>query len=190
MARGSIFITNYVERKEIMHGYWYSYLEEGIKKVLRVYKQEELIFEQEAGKGDAFDLLIRGSKTLLTPMTPPRKDWELIAWLLGYSKNERTHSYQEYLEILERKREKCESPGYVESILEGPHFEFSEYSNVDDENHEYNNLVCYIDEEITKNEICHLIPEFIYPQQYVKELLLKRFGIADKEFKKALSIFD
>lgn len=190
MARGTIFITNYVQRKEVKDDHWYSYLEEDTKKVLRVYNQEELIFEQVANQGDAFEVLIKGSKTFVTPMTPPRKDWEVVAWLLGYSKSERTFSYKVYLELLEQKREKYETPGYVESILEGPHFEFSEYSNVDDANHEYRNLVCYVDEDITKNEICHLIPEFVYPQQYVKKVLSDRFGITDEEFRKALCVFD
>ena len=190
MARGTIFITNYVHRKEIKEEYWYSYLKEGKKDLLRVYKQEEQIFEQEVRQGDAFEVIIKGNKTFVTPMTPPRKDWEVVAWLLGYSKNERTSSYQEYTELLEDKREKYEKPGCVESMLEGPNFEFIEYSHVTDPMHEYHNLVCFIDEEITKSEICHLIPEFIYPQQYVKKVLFERFGITDEEFKNAISVFD
>lgn len=188
MARGTIFITHYVHRKEIKEEHWYSYLKEGNKDLLRVYKQEEQIFEQEVSQGDAFEVIIKGNKTFVTPMTPPRKDWELVAWLLGYSKTERTSSYELYLELLETKRGKCEVPGYVESVLEGPNFEFAEYSNIDDENQEYRNLMCYVDECINKKEICHLIQYFIYPEQYVKKVLFERFGITDEEFKKAISV--
>ena len=189
MAREKIFITKSVEKKTINNDYWYSYLEEDNKNVLRVYKQEQLVYEGEAGIGDAFEVIIKGRHNdcvWVTPMIPPRKDWETIAWLLGFSKNERFSNYQKYLAELEAKRESCEKPGYVEAILEGPNFEFCEYCIIGEE---YHNLVCWIDENITKEEIIHLIPEYNYPEAYVRNVLKQRFGVTDIEFADALEEF-
>ena len=189
MTRGTIFITNHVMRKDICYGYWYSYQKEEEKEILRVYKEEEKVFEQEAQTGEAYEVLFKKGFPYITPMTPPRKDWEAIAWLLGFSKKERFCSYQIYLDVLKKRREECETASYVESILEGPNFEFVEYSLVDDNKHEYHNLACWVSEEVTKEEICHLIPEFTYPEQYVRKLLSERFGISKEEFDNALAVF-
>lgn len=187
MARNTIFITKQVVSKKIDDEFWYSYLEEQNKKVLRVYKQNGLVHEQEANIGDAFELIVKGENgnfVLVTPMTPPRKDWEAIAWLLGFSKNDRFSNYQEYLAALEKKRDACEKPGYVEAILEGPNFEFCEYCIIGEE---YHNLTCWIDENITKKEVIHLIPEYIYPEPYLRKVLNQRFGVSEEEFDAVVS---
>lgn len=191
--RNAVFISHYVKRKTIKDDYWYSYLKEGNKKILRIYKQEELIHEQEANVADAFEVIFKGDKSgsvFITAMTPPRKDWEAVAWLLGYSKYDRTSVYDEYLNIRDKRREAYEKPGYVESSLAGPNFEFTQYSLVDDKEHEYRNLACWVDEAISKDEILHLVPEFMYPELYVRKVLKERFGISDEEFDKALHVFD
>ena len=193
MARGTIFITKYVEKKEIMEDYWYSYSKEEEREILRVYKQAELIFEQEVKVGDAFEVLVRGNnyeKAFVTPMTPPRKDWEAIAWLLGFGKNERASTYREYSDIRERKRKEIGTDDYVESALEGPNFEFAEISLISGGNHEYRNFACFVDKHITRAEIIRLIPEFVYPEPFVRRTLEERFGITEEEFDKALIEFE
>ncbi len=193
MARGTVFVTNHVKRKQIKDDYWYSYLAEGDKKLLRIYKQEEMIFQQEATIGDAFEVIIKNGKkenAFITPMKPPKKDWEAIAWLLGFSKHERASTYEEYTKLLDSRRKVCEKSDYVESVLDGPKFEFIEYRLVDDETNQYHNLACWVDENITKNEIYLLIPEFIYPEQYVRKVLSEKFGITAEEFDRALSVFE
>lgn len=185
MARGKIFITQYTERTEIKENYWYSYLEDGI---LRVYKQDNMFFEQEAKIHDAFEVIIKGcgnENPFITLMKPPRKKCDLVAWLLGYSKFERTTSYDEFLVILERKRNENDRPGYVELSIAGPNFEFVEYSFIGSGDYNYHNLVCWVDDEITKDEICHLIPEFDYPEFYVRKVLAEVFGVTEKEFDEA-----
>lgn len=191
MARGKVFINQYVAHKEICDDYWYSYLKEETSNILRIYKKDKPKYCKEAEIGDAFEVIIKKSnnkeEVFIWPMTPPKRDWEVIAWLMGYSRNERVSTYEEYLSLLETRREECQKPGYVEATTEGPNFAFTEYSLVNDEKHEYHYLACWVDEEITKNEICHLISEFVYPEQYVKKLLSKRFGITAEEYDKALS---
>lgn len=191
MAREKVFIKQHVTRKEIRDDYWYSYLEEGTSKILRIYKRDKQLFCQEANIGDAFEVIIKrcGNKenVFISPMTPPRRDWEVIAWLMGFSRKERASTYEEYLNLLETRREECQKPGYVEATTEGPNFAFTEYSLVNAEKHEYHYLACWVDEGITKAEICHLIPEFVYPEQYVKKVLSERFGITAQEYDKALS---
>ena len=182
MARGKIFITGYKERKDVIGDYWYSYSEDG---VLRVYKQNNLVFEQGAKIHDAFEVIIKGGNkqnAFITEMTPPRKKWEVVAWLLGFSKFERSALYQEYLEILEKRKEESDKPDYVEFCMSGPNFEFVEYTLIGGEDGNYRNLACWVAEGITKEEVCHLIPEYNYPEFYVRKVLAEVFEVSDEEF--------
>ena len=191
MAREKIFLRQYAKNKKIRDNYWYSYLEEGTSKVLRVYKGKQQLYQQEAEIGDAFEVIIKlcvqKEKVFISPMQPPRKDWEVIAWLRGFGRNERVPTYDEYLILLETRREECQKPGYVESTTEGPNFAFTECSFINGKRQEYKHVACWVDEEITKEEICHLIPEYVYPEQYVRKVLSERFGITAEEFDEALS---
>lgn len=190
MARGSIFITKSVERKEIMGTYWYSYQEEN--SLLRVYKGQAMIDERNAELGEAFEVLTKGENNenhFIFTMTPPRRRGEAIAWLLGYGKRERAPTYEEYLEICKRKRDRFETDEYFESILNGPNFEFCEVSFVGD-SEGYRNLACWVDEDISKEEIIQLIPEYVYPEIFTRRVLEERFGVSKNEFDIALALFD
>ena len=191
MAREKLFLKQYEEHKKISGNYWYSYLEEGNSNVLRVYKGKQQLYQQKADIGDAFEVIIKKcvhkEKVFVSPMQPPRKDWEVIGWLMGFGRNERVSTYEEYVSLLETRREECQKPGYVESTTEGPNFAFTECSFVNGKHQEYKYLACWVDEEITKAEICHLIPEYVYPEQYVRKVLFERFGITAEEFNEALS---
>lgn len=192
MARGTIFITNYTTRKEIKDSYWYCYLEEDCKKILRVYKHDEQVHTQEASIGDAFEVIIKGTNNenvFITPMIPPRKDWEAIAWLLGFGKNERASTYKQYIQIRDRKRLKMRTQ-YIENILDGPNFEFGEFSLIGGEDTGYHNMACWVGENITHDEIIRLIPEFIYPEPFVRRVLKERFNVTEEEFENALDVFD
>jgi hypothetical protein len=189
--RVKLFIKKQVTHQKLCDNYWYSYLEEGTSKVLRVYKGKQQLYERKAKIGDAFEVIIKQcvqkEKVFVSPMQPPRKDWEVIAWLRGFGRNERVSTYEEYVSLLETRKEACQKPGYVESTTEGPNFAFTECSFVNGKRQEYKFLACWVDEAITKAEICHLIPEYVYPEQYVRKVLAERFGITAKEFDEALS---
>ena len=189
--RVKLFIKKQVTHQKLCDNYWYSYLEEGTSKILRIYKKEKLLYRQEANLGDAFEVIIKrcvqNEKVFVFPMTPPKRDWEVIAWLMGFSRKERASSYEEYLSLLETIREECQKSGYAENTTRGPMFAFTECNSVNDKQQEYKYLACWVDEEITKEEICHLIPEYVYPEQYVRKVLLERFGITDEEFDKAIA---
>lgn len=184
--RNRIFLSQHVEREELKEEYWYSYLEEDGKSFFQVYNDEELLYEQEAKPGDAFDVIFREGKTTrtvyVTPMTPPRKKWEAIAWLLGYSKYARSCDYEVYSSLVEEKRELYgKMPGYVESVFEGPNFELTDYTFIGDKDN-CRNMACWISEDITKEEILFLIPEFCYPELYLKKVLWEKFDITEEEF--------
>lgn len=187
MARGTIFITSHEQRKEIKYDWWYSYLEEEGKELLRVYKQEELIFEQEAKLEDAFEVIEKGNTLFVTEMIPPRKRGEAIAWLLGFSKRERAASCEEYRNLLNQRWEKIPLIRCVEYTTAAVRFEFTKYSLLDEEGNRFHNLACWVDENITKQEILHLVSLFVYPKFYVKKVLWEKFNISGDEVEKALS---
>lgn len=187
MARSTIFITGYETRKEIEDDYWYSYQEEDGKGILRVYKQEELIFEHEAKFEDAFEAIEKTNTLFVTAMMPPRRKGDTIAWLLGFSKRERASSCEEYRNLLNEKWANLPVIRCVEYTAAAVRFEFVKYVLLDEEDNSYHNLVCWVDEEITKKEILHLIPQFVYPKFYVKKVLWEKFGISSEEVEKALS---
>lgn len=186
--RNKIFLSQHVEKKEMKEGYWYSYLEENGINIFRVYKDDEIIFQQEAKIGDAFDAIFReknGSIAYITQMTPPRKKWETVAWLLGYSKYARSCDYEEYLKLCDEKRGLyVQDPKYVESMLKGPNFSFTEYAYIGGD-YQYKKAACWVSESITREEAIYLIPEYVYPEEYVRKVLREKFYISKEEFDKA-----
>lgn len=187
MARGKVFITGHEEWKFIYKDYWYSYLEEEGKGILRIYKQEALIFEKEAQLEDAFEVVEKSNGLYVTEMTPPRKKGETIAWLLGFSKRERASSCEEYKQLLNEMSEKLPVIGYIEYRAMSLRFEYVKYSMLTEIGNKRYNLVCWVDEEITKKEILSLIPEFVYPKFYVKKVLWQKFGITGDEVEQVLN---
>lgn len=190
MARNTIFITGFKAGEKITDDYWYSYQEEGEKGIFRVYKQSKMIFESEAYIGDGFEIIINfgeNQTAFVTAVTPPKREEEVVAWLLGFSKRERAASYEEYLDTLEMRRDIYESPGYAEELVAGPNYEFARFCRIfDEDGRNYHSLVCWVDPSITHKEIFHLAPRFVYPETYVRKVLNERLGISldeiDREF--------
>ena len=185
MARNTIFITEDVVKKEIKGNYWYSYLSED--GILRVYKQEEVVFEQKAKIEDAFEVIEKGSTLFVTEMIPPRKRGDAVGWLLGFSKRERAASCEEYRNLLNGRWEKLPLIRCVEYTTAAVRFEFTKYGLVDEEDNRIYNLACWVDENITEEEILHLVPMFVYPKFFVKKVLSEKFGISNEEVEKAFS---
>lgn len=187
MARGTIFITGNEERRVLKEDYWYSYLEENGEGILRVYKQHELVFEKKAHIEDAFEVILRGNKVLITEMTPPRNKGDVIGWLLGFSRHERVSSCEEYRDFVIERWLTIPTIGCVEYTTAAVRFEFTKYALLDEANGRIHNLACWVDDNITKQEIFHLIPQFVYPEFYIKKVLSEIFGISSEEVEKALS---
>lgn len=188
MARSAIFITEYVMKKEIKEDCWYSYLDEEGMGILQVYKGKELLFEREAKFEDAFEVIDRGRNPFVTAMVPPRRKGDIIAWLLGFSKRERASSCEEYRNLLNERLEKIPLLRCVEYTTAAVRFEFTKYGLLDQEDKRLHNVACWVDENITKQEIFHLIPMFVYPKFYVKKVLWEKFNISGDEVEKALSL--
>lgn len=187
MARATIFITGYEKRKRIKHDYWYSYLQEEGRGILRIYKRDEVVFEWEAKIQDAFEVIEKPKGIFVTEMVPPRKKGEAIAWLLGFSKRERASSCEEYRNLLNARLASLPALGYVEYMAVSVRFEFVRYCLIDQKDNRRHNLACWVDEHVSKEEILYLVPEFQYPKFYVKKVLWEKFGIRGDEVERALS---
>lgn len=187
MARSVIFLTEFVERKTIKKDCWYSYFDEYGMNILQVYKGHELVYEREAKLGAAFEVIDRGKNPFVTPMVPPRGNGNIIGWLLGFSKRERAASCEEYRSLLNQKYTDHSLVRGVEHTISAVRFEFAKYVLLDEEDSSTHNLACWVDENITKKEILHLVPMFVYPKYYVKKVLKEKFDISDEEVEEALS---
>lgn len=185
MARSAIFLTEFVERKTIKEDCWYSFFDEFGTSILQVYKGQELVYEKEVKKGAAFEVIDRGENPFVTPMVPPRGKGHIIGWLLGFSKRERATSCEEYRKLLNEKYADNPLVRAVEYTTSAVRFEFSKYILLDEEESITHNLACWVDENITKQEILHLVPLFVYPKYYVKKVLREHFDIGDEEAEEA-----
>lgn len=98
---GRIFITNKeVKKRMLENGYWYSYA----KGVLNVYSSKQLVLSQHVKAGDAL-VVMYGDTVTIEKMQPPKKNGDLIAWLIGFSKFNRTSSKERYKKILEYRKD-------------------------------------------------------------------------------------
>ena len=158
----------------------YTYREENGKKFLRVYKQEELIFEDEVGLGEGFYLVVNQKGEYVTYIGLPEKREELVAYLLGFEKRETTNAYEDYLQLLEDRRETCAVSGYMEKTSAGPNFEFTRYCLTSEEVGASHPLACWVHEEVSDGEIIHMMPDFVYPLPYICNILENKLGISSK----------
>lgn len=180
MATYRVFIRNdEISTKRIGKRSAYSYVD----GELRVYSRGTLIWQQGAEPGDAFAILCYNGKTVVKNLIPPYKKGDLVGWLLGFNKHNRSHSEEEFEEILEKYRNRYDWEEYEEWDYVGSNYVFMRCNRVYEDG--YHNLVSYIKDTITKNEVLELVPKMVFPTDYTLKLLSMRFGITEEEFNMA-----
>lgn len=158
------------------------YMFDGEKIGLYIYGK--LVYEESARIGDVYDAKEIGWKIYLNKVGIPENRGGVIAWLLKFNKKNRTSSYASLWQILEKEclncpwnggtcQPKClKTTGYVIYICD------EECNRTG-----YKSVAAWISDAITKQEVLNLIPLMTYyPEELVKYLLNKHFGITDAEF--------
>lgn len=183
MARHPVFCTEEIPITQIGENSAYSYRD----GVISVYRKGHLVHEEKANYGDAFSILCYKGRTILKKMIPPTKKTDLVAWLLGFPKESRSRSYEEY----ERKIQKYYQAN-EEYLADNAEWEVTGSSymlcackrKTGDTNY---GIACFICEAISLNEILELVPQMIYPEWYTYKILAENFNVTKEDFAKALN---
>lgn len=181
MATYKIFISDEeVEKKYLGINSYYTYLD----GYLRIYNKGKMVYFLQPKKGDAFIVKCLVGKAFLKKMVPPLRNSNSIAWLIGFHKYNRAWNDEDYEKRLEERRKRHYWDGYEEWEYKSDGYRFTLCNSEFDSNHR--NVVGYIKDTITKEEIIELIPFMIYhPSWYVQKLLYERYGITEEEFNDA-----
>lgn len=151
--------------------------------IFSVYYKGRRLYSVKAKYGDVLIVNCEGGRTNIQKKAPPVKTGDLIAWLLGFNKNNRGQTEEEYEALMEEYRQQYYTQDYIEWEEEGKHYRFMKCSKGD--------FVCYnvaswVEDDITKEEILYLIPQMVYPHNFEEKILFERCGITRDEFQKAV----
>lgn len=183
MARHPVFCTEDIPLTKVGESSEYSY-ENG---VISIYRKGQLVHEEKASYGDAFSVLCYRGRTILKKMIPPARKTDLVAWLLGFPKESRAKSYEEYEWKIQKYYQTCK-----EYLVDNDEWEVRGTSYIfcackrknGDSNY---GISCFISEAIGIDEILELVPEMIYPEWYNYKILAENFNVSKEAFEKALN---
>ena len=192
MAR--IFIEHEVESRCIGHCLYYSLM----NGILRV-EWSGTARAQRAGvkPGDAFIVALDYNDVTvkLTKLKLPHRNDDLLMWLLGFTKNQRTHDYKEYTEMRQRTLQNSERRISKERAILGANYDFN--FGFDDTGKlmriaAYAN--CSVDKELVKTVINEWTDKFAmplpFPTCFIEMVMRDRFGFKDDEIKVHDSLLD
>ena len=164
---------------------WGRYIFDG--KEIRLYIADRLIYKEPAKIGDVYDVKEVRGEIYLRKVGIPKNRGGIIAWLLKFNKRNRTSSYVSLQKIKEKECYNCPWNGGIckPTVLKSTGHEIY----ICDETHNrtgYKSIAAWISDAITKREVLSLVPFMTYyPEELVKYLLSKYFGITDAEFAEA-----
>lgn len=151
--------------------------------MLTIYNDNKVFCRIAAENGDAYVLRCQNNTATLHKMEPPYKKGNLVAWLMGFTKHNRTQNKEEYEELLEIRRNRYLYDGYREWQHVGNSYIITQCSRTDKING-YHNVAAYVGENITRAEVLELVRKglFVFPDFYVKKMFKESFGITEYMF--------
>ena len=170
----------------------YSY--DATTKTLTIYWQgEEVASWENAVVGDAFIVTCDGGAPKLDKMHFPKKPDDFLMYILGFGNGMRCHDWDSYNEALEIQRKAKLINGRKE-------YEFSTeddryvFSFCEDHKGRIFHLAAIIPQQLTAEEYAIILAEWPYPIRYPKtflrEAMIRRFGIDKKQVEKIISSWD
>jgi len=152
--------------------------------VLSIYNRGSLVYSGKVNQGEACIVKFQNGNVKVAGLLPPYKKGDFVSWLLGFNKNNRGCTQEEYEAVLEKERFRLHWNEYIEWETVGEHYVFM---RCNDPIVKSRNVACFFSDDITKEEVLELIPLMTYyPPWYVSKVLQERFGVTEEEFEKAV----
>jgi hypothetical protein len=162
-------------------------------KTLKVFwKRGEPVVLQNVTEGEPIWVNCWGGIPELKRVKLPRRKADCLAWLMDFSKETRTHSKEEYENLLERQRESYDWWNYQEYTRsnEGWSLTLCNRSDCGGVHH----IACYISDEAAENKdavktILKAWSELrwmYYPKEFVKGVLRDRFGFTESDLEEVI----
>ena len=165
----------------------YSY--EPNTKTLKVFwKSEAPVVLQNVAEGEPILVDCWGGIPEVKRIKLPRRKADNLAWLFDFSKEVRTHSEDEYVNLLERQRELYDWRNYQEYTRRGSGWAITLCNRSDCGG--VHHIACYISDEVAdeKEEVKAILKAWselrcwiVYPRAFVHKILVDRFGFSESD---------
>lgn len=181
MAKHRIYLTENFEKTHLGNSKSTSYSFDG--QTLRISWDFGKFIEIKAKVGDAFIVNCNGSLPTITKLKVPQRKVDKIAWILGFPKELRTYSYEDYKELIKKNNKLNDWDGYNYWEVQN---EFYAYAICNQQNSDkLKNLAIYISPDIPNSDIVSLISEIKckqYPKKWVKLFIKNNLNLSLEEF--------
>lgn len=189
MALQKLFLTEKVHQERVGNSMSTTYCFDPKRETLTIFWKDQKVCQCKAQLGDAFVVNCNGSEPVVNKLRLPHKNSDLIMWLLSFSKECRTHSQEEFDQLLACQRKEYDWWAYRESEVTGENFRFVLCNRSDCGG--VNHIAAFVSDDIGKKEALEMLKKYseirwiYYPESFVQKVLQDRFGISEQEFQEA-----
>lgn len=180
MAQHKIYLSDVVEKTKLGNSMSTSYSYDG--ETLTIYWNRGKKVERPAELGDAFIVTCNGKLPKLQRLRSPFQKVDKIAWILGFSRDTRTYSYEDYKQLLIENERRNKGTGYRDWEVQSEFYAYADCTQKDSD--KLKHLAIWIAPNIPNKEIVSLISQIqckLYPAKWAEYFLRDQLGLTQDE---------
>lgn len=193
MATQKIFVSDtHGEKLRVGNSMSAYYTYDAQTKTLKVFWKSEAVVLQGVSDGEPIWVNCWGGVPEVKRVKLPRRKADCLAWLLDFPKAVRTHSEEEYTNLLERQREEYSWWNYQEYTRTGEGYAITLCNRSDCGG--VHHIACMITDAAASDKgtvkaILRAWAELrwmYYPKEFVKGILRDRFGFTESDLEEVI----